>query len=523
MADNAANDIVQANTDKSSYQVGHGTLHEGRYRIYTRYPVVDESNVVQMVNETFATHAMNARHITFLRDYWRGDQPILRREKEVRPEICNKVVENRADEIMSFKLGYQSSEAIQYILSRNGDNDSRAASMADLNDAMFAESKESQDNELLEWMFLCGVGYRFVEADSDEVEHGVESEVLMDTAPFSIHVPDPRSCYLVYSKMYHHRALAAVWCGQDEDDDWMYTVYTPSSKFTVKKSQVVESKPNVIGLIPIIEYDLNSIRIGCFEKVLPILDAINLIDSNRLDGIEQVVQALYLFKNCQIDKDGFLEMLGLGAVSVSSTEGMQGDVSLITNDLDQTQTQTVKDDLISALHDICGMPTKNEGGANDTGSAVYMRDGYGMSESHAKTVELKFKKSERDFLRVVLRICEISRQPIGLSLRDIDIAFNRRNYDNVLTKSQTLSTLLQTNKVDPLDCFKSCGLFTDPEAAYVRAQKYAEQQEQKALEIAQQSDAANGGEGAQDSANVGGRPNKPSNQTEQKPQVNNNR
>ncbi len=471
------------NTDKS--QIGSTAPHLGRFRIYTRYPEVDETNVVAMVNETIGAHDVNAGEIKFLRDYWRGRQPILERTKDVRPEICNKVVENRADEIMSFKLGYQSAEPIQYVLSRDGGDTSLSDGIKELNDCMFVEGKESQDAELLEWMFLCGVGYRMVEPDSEELAHGYESEVLADTAPFTIHVPDPRTCYVVYSKMYHHRPLAAVWRGRDENDGWIFTVYTPSMRYTVHNGAVEESAPNVIGLIPIIEYDLNNIRMGVFEKVIPILDAINLLDSNRLDGIEQVVQALYLFKNCQIDKDGFLEMLSLGAVSVSSTEGASGDVSLITNDLDQAQTQTVKEDLISAVHDICGMPTKNTGGANDTGSAVYMRDGYGMAESHAKISELQFKRSERDFLRVVLRICEIARQPLGITLRDIDVAFNRRNYDNTLTKAQSLVTMLQSGKIDPLDCLKASGLFNDPEAVYARGVAYAEQQQAKAMSIAQ--------------------------------------
>lgn len=482
----------------SEYQAGHSPLHKGRRRIYTRFVQVDKSNVVEMVDETVCAHMVNVAEITYLRDYWRGKQPILTREKAVRPEICNKVVENRADEIMSFKLGYQASEPLQYILSRDGSDESLAESVAKLNEDMFIEGKEPQDAELLEWMFLCGVGYRMVEPDADEAQHLVESDVLKDTAPFSMHIPDPRSCYLVYSKMYHHRPLAAVWQGRDEDDEWIYTVYTPTARFTVKGGSVREDVPNVLGLIPIIEYDLNSVRMGCFERVLPILDAINLLDSNRLDGIEQVVQALYLFKNCQVDKDSFLEMLELGAVSVSSTEGAQGDVSLITNDLDQSQTQTVKADLIEAVHDICGMPARTSSGSNNTSSGTYMSDGYSMAESHAKISELQFKRAERDFLRVVMRICEVARQPLKLTLRDIDIAFNRRSFDNTLTKAQSLVTMLQTSKIDPLDCLKASGLFNDPEAVYARGQAYSEKQQAKALEIAGQRQP--GGDGGEEDA-----------------------
>ena len=468
--------------EKQLYQIGHGRTFLGRQRIYTRYEEVNETNVLEVVNETSTYHYANAGDIIYLRNYWKGDQPILRREKDVRPEICNKVVENRAEEIMSFKTGYQSSEPIQYVLARETEDKAKMKAVANLNDDMFIENKDPLDSELMEWMCLCGVGYRMVESDDEEAGHGVESEVLKDTAPYTLYTCDPRTTYVVYSSMYHRRPVCSVQIGTDEDRKIIYTVHTPKWRFVIDDGALVSTNVNPIGLIPIIEYDLNSTRQGVFERVLPILNAINLLDSNRLDGIEQVVQALYLFKNCDVDEDTFLEMLELGAVKVSTNEGVQGDVTLITNDLDQGQTQTVKDDLIDSMCEICGMPNRNQGGANDTGSAVYMRDGYSMAEARAKSYELQFKRSERDFLRVVLRVCEIQRKPYGITLRDIDVAFNRRNYDNVLTKAQAFSTLVQTNKIHLLDCFKSIGMFSDPEAAYARAVEWMEDQERKAQE-----------------------------------------
>lgn len=463
-----------------AYQVGHGRTLTGRSRIYTRYEKVDASNVVEVVAEAGVQHYSNASDITYLRNYWKGEQPILHREKDVRPEINNKVVENRAEEIMSFKIGYQSSEPIQYILSRKTSEDSKVNGIMHLNEDMFLENKETLDNELMEWMCLCGLGYRMVESDDDEKGHAVESEVLRDTAPYTIYTCDPRSTCVVYSAMYHRRPVCSMQFGTDEENDVIVTVHTPEARFVVKDGAIASMSVNPLGLIPVIEYDLNSTRMGVFERVLPLLDAINALDSNRLDGVELVVQALYLFKNCQIDKDSFLEMLHLGAVSVSSTEGAQGDVSLITNNLDQSQTQLLKEDMLDAMREICGMPNRNTGGANDTGSAVYMRDGYSMAESRAKSYELQFKKSERDFLRVVMRICEIQRKPYGVTLRDVDVAFNRRNYDNVLTKAQAFTTLVQSGSLHLIDCIKAIGQFSDPEGVYERAMEWME--EQRALQ-----------------------------------------
>jgi len=55
--------------------------------------------------------------------------------------------------------------------------------------------------------------------------------------------------------------------------------------------------------IPIIEYPANKARLGAFEIVLPLLDAINNVESNRMDGVEQFIQAFWKFIGCHIEKD----------------------------------------------------------------------------------------------------------------------------------------------------------------------------------------------------------------------------
>ena len=457
----------------------------GRRRIFTNCDVIDETNVAQVIQEAMTTHSANVSEMHYLWNYFRGRQPILDRTKPVRPEICNTIVENHAQEVVNFKTGYQLSEPIQYICraSDEGSEDKYAESIANLNTLMFAESAEAKNRDLFEWMCVCGIGYKFVESDVADSLHGEIDVMDIGGAPFSIHIPEPWSACIVYSDKYHHRPMLGIWIGGCSDGTPIYTAYTEKMCYTVVGSDVVGAEINGTGMIPIIEYDLNNAMIGVFEAALPVLDAINLLESNRLDNIEQIVQALYLFKNCQVDKEEFTEMLQLGAINVTSTDGMQGDVSLLTNASDQVGTQTVKDDLYQALVNICGMPNRNQGGANDTGSAVQLRDGWTLAESHAKSYELQFKKSERSFLRAVLAICKVAGEPVDLKLRDIDLAFNRRNYDNVLTKAQVLTTMLSTNMVDPLDCYKSCGLFTDPSAAYLRGMKYmesrAKEQEEK--------------------------------------------
>lgn len=87
----------------------------GRRVIKSNVKQITRDNVCDVLQKALVDHDLNRSEIDYLWDYYRGKQPILNRTKEVRPEICNKVVENRANEIVSFKVGYLCGEPIQYI------------------------------------------------------------------------------------------------------------------------------------------------------------------------------------------------------------------------------------------------------------------------------------------------------------------------------------------------------------------------------------------------------------------------
>ena len=96
-------------------------------------------------------------------------------------------------------------------------------------------------------------------------------------------------------------------------------------------------------MIPIFEYPANNARLGSFEIVLPLLDAINNVESNRLDGVEQFIQAFVKFVNCDITTDDFVALKELGAIKVKSADGANADVDIVTQELNQVQTQTLVD------------------------------------------------------------------------------------------------------------------------------------------------------------------------------------
>ena len=451
----------------------------GRRKITTDVTELTCGNIISELEDAFSTHLLNRGEIEYLWNYYRGKQPILKRKKKVRPEICNRIVENRANEIVSFKVGYLCGEPIQYV-GRNSD-ESVSQAIAELNEMMFSENKATQDKEVVEWQMICGTAYRLILPD----EKGSE-----DDAPFEMNTLDPRDTFVVYSTDVGSKPVFAVKYRTDRENRRIASVYTKNRYWKIIDNRIAEYKHHALGMIPIFEYPANNARQGAFEIVLPLLDAINMVASNRMDGIEQFIQAFIKFINCDITAEDFKELKDLGAIKVKSSDGQQADVDIVTNELNQMQTQTLVDYLYQTVLTVCGMPNRNGGSStSDTGSAVVLRDGWSAAETRAKDSELMFKKAEQEPLKLILRIIRdtrgLSDALYSLRLRDIDTRFTRRNYDNIQSKSQVLVSMLQQNKIHPRLAFTSCGLFCDAENAYQMSMDYYEEQVKKAMKMEQ--------------------------------------
>lgn len=437
----------------------------GRRVIYTDEAEITRKNIVGVLNKAMATHAANRNEIQYLYDYYRGKQPILGRTKDIRPEINNKLIENRANEIVSFKVGYLMGEPIQYV-NRSG-NENATDGINQLNEFVFAEDKSTKDKELADWFTICGTAYRMVIPDAMGDEP--------DESPFEIYTLDPRDAFVVYYNGLGNKPIMGVKYVVKDDSTIVYSVYTDKMYFEIAGDSVVKCQPHSLGSIPIIEYPANAARLGAFEIVLSLLDSINEIGSNRLDGIEQFVQALLMFKGVDVDADDFDTLREKGGIKVP----LEGDVKYLVQELNQTQTQTLVDYMYQTVLTICGMPNRNGGSStSDTGSAVIMRDGWSAAEARAKDTELMFKMSEKQFLKLAIRITNDLKN-MGLKLADIEIRFTRRNYENIQEKTQVLTTMLSNDKIHPQLAFEHCGLFVDPEIAYTKSMKYAEEREEE--------------------------------------------
>ena len=433
----------------------------GRTQIYTDVEQITAENVVPVLLKALTVHAQNSNEIEYLWDYYRGKTPILGKTKEVRETINHKICVNRANEIVTFKLGYGFGEPIQYI--RRGQDESLTDDINLLNEYMFQENKQAEDNALAEWLYVAGLGMRMTLPGADKDE------------PFKIYTLDPRYSFVVRYNGLGEPVVMGVKYIVKENKQPVYSVYTNDTYYEIESGVITKAQPHLLGGVPIFEYPANAARLGAFEIVLPLLDAINEVESNRLDDVVQFVNSFLALLGGSIDEETAKKLDEFKMLCLP--EGV--DAKYLSVAMQQSDTQVLADNLYEYVLTICGLPNRNGGSStSDTGSAVIMRDGWESAEAQMKSVENEWKRSEKQFLKMVLRILE-DMGDIKLSIRDVEIKFSRRNYDNLQTKSQVLTTLLNNPKIHPELAFLHSGLFLDPEGAYLQSKQWWEANEKK--------------------------------------------
>ena len=414
-----------ANNIERSTQFTEGQFY-GRMDIFSSVDEVTDENVVSVVNDALFWHARNLYEETELLWYCRGRQPVRDRKKKRNRFVCNKVVCNHATEIVTFKSGFFLTQPATYIAR----SDEAQGKVKELNEYLYRSGKMDADNDVVNWFHTVGKGCVLVEpGDTDDV-------------PVVAHSLDPRQAFVIYSVRPGHRPLCGVNAVAIDNalyvdvytSDKVYRMYGSSTAKTTTKAMwptlpvvtdIREVLPNTIGLVPMVEYRYNSENFGVFEPAIPLLNSLNTIISNRIDGVEQFVQSLMVIYNADLPEgEDSTSIKDSGILLLKSTGEQKSDIKILSEQLDQGQTQTLVDDIYNRVLSICKVPVVRYGmtSTSDTGAAALSRDGWQQAINDASNTEDEFKRSNRYFDRIFTEILR-KKGILDVNMTDFELQF----------------------------------------------------------------------------------------------------
>lgn len=443
----------------------------GRRRIYADPVTITKENIIEILTEAMNVHRENAKEIEYLRRYIRGEQPVLHREKRVRKDICNNVVVNLAADVVNFHRGYCFGEPVT-ICRRAGTEET--GGVEGFNAFLAEQDFNSVVLETANDLLVCGIGSMAILPNTNRVEK----------SPFKGLTLDPATSFVIYSNdIYREPMLGVTFCIH-KDKSYTFTAYTADTRFELRSDigggdlKITGVSYNGIGAIPVVEYAMLDLS-GVFEKALPLLDALNVVTSDRVDDNAQAVQSLLWLSNAEISDEDLQKLDELLAIKTSdSGDGRQANVKYVSQPLDQTSVQALESSIEKHILSLCGVPGREQSSGGSTGTAAQIGSaGWKLAEYAAKQIEGSFKKGNRRMLDVALHIIGsamgVPSEIKALCVGDFETKFSRNKMDGGISKSQVLLNLM-TAGVHPRIAFKECDIFCDAEQAYQDSKEYIE-------------------------------------------------
>ena len=468
----------------------------GRLDIYSTYDEINEDNVKEELNSAIVFHNQNMLQEDYLYWYTRGLQPILNRKKEIREDILNIVQVNTAAEIVDFKNGYLLQKPCAYTARRKGVQ----TKLKKLNEFLYRSGKADADNKVADWFHRVGKGVLFVEPNDDK------------EVPFLAYALDPRSAFVVYSLKPGNKPIMGVNYVVN-DNEARFDVFTEKYVFHLSGTKIattvtpekghdylatavsIESmEPNVLGIIPIIEYRYNSVNTSAFELAIPLLDELSNLASNAVDGVEQFIQSLAIAVNCEFPENTTItDIRKAGMIALRSIGENKADFKVLSEQLDQTQTKVLMDGLREEVYHICAMPNRSDGRNYDTTGAAQLASlGWYQADCSARNTEDLFRESNKQFDRIIVKILK-RKGLLDIDPNDFELNFPHGETANVQSKAQAFQTLMTAGFHPELAAEKS-GISSDPVKDMKMSEKWIEARWGNPNEI-DKSEEENGGKG----------------------------
>ena len=225
--------------------------------------------------------------------------------------------------------------------------------------------------------------------------------------------------FIVYSSDVDECPPMNVAYSKQKNSAVVFTIYTPASVFKYKYGHSDASvEVNPLWMIPYRGGPCCGLSgyLCIFEPVVPLVDALNALQSNRLDDVAQYINSFLAILGAQVDEEAYKKLDEWKMPCLP--EGT--DAKYLSSPMSQADVQTLKDDLYQAILTICGVPNRNGGmSTSETGQAVELRDGWSSAETRAKDIKTSFKDSEWEHLTSTPRLSIVFNFPVPVDGEEV--------------------------------------------------------------------------------------------------------
>lgn len=374
----------------------------------------DGSVPVALIAKCIEQHLKDIPRLKKLDDYVDGRHEILKRilDEDV-PNI--KLVANHAEYISSIAVGYVHGTPVSY----SGEGSQY------LNE-LYDEIEENAHNaELGVDMSVFGRAYELIFMNTDEVP-------LPELAVLPVFTTN-----VVCDTTVKHKSMFAFSYTPNTDiNDYVtgYTVhiyckgyidtYTCTNLRQASSYQFVSREESFFGKVQVTEYRNNKKGRGDFEGVLTLIDAYNLLQSDRMNDKEQLLDALLAIENGSLGDDETERSETARLIKKEKILELDqgGKAYWVSKTMNESQVEILKKAIKDDIHEFSKVPCLTDENFVGNSSGIAMKYKLLGLEDLGSTKEQYFKRGLKRRTKMVGNIFNI----IGIAFRASDISANMK-------------------------------------------------------------------------------------------------
>ena len=380
-----------------------------------------------VIKEAITYNEKRRERFDTLDRYYIGDQDILHREK---PDLLhnNKVMINHAKYIVDTNVGYLLGNPVEYQASDKINIDA-------VLDCYKKQTMNDNDSEIAKNCAIFGLQYEYVFANEDAEP---ESAIL-----------DVRNTIIAYDNTIKHNKMFAVnyrpiYKKPTDTNPEYYDVIFVDDKvvrnYRLKGDNLILDNEDTHAFkeVPMIEFVNNKDYLGDFETVVSLIDAYNLIQSDRVNDREQLVDAILCFYGMKFTPE---QMAELKEHRMISNIPMDGKIEYLIKTLNESDTDILRKNIENDIHKISMTPNLADENFANNSSGVAISYKLLAFDQNIKNKERYFERGLMERFRLYNNFLNTKSSMPIVPTEEVDAIFKRNLPRNDYETSQMILNL----------------------------------------------------------------------------------
>ena len=380
----------------------------------------------QVLNDVIDYNEQFKKRFTMLERYYLGQHDgILNRDKDDRLSN-NKVVVNHAKYITDTNVGYLLGNPVDY-------QPSEGIDIEPLLNAYKKQTINDLDSEIAKDVSIYGMQYEYVYANDDGEVKSCEIDNRNAIIVYDDTVEHNKMFGLIYRPVYKG-ATFKYWEIIYVDDKIKRTY----KSYTKSLQKVGEDKPHAFGGVPLICHRNNYECMGDFEPVISLIDAYNLLQSDRINDKEQLVDAILLFYGVDFDEE---QGEALKQSRMLANIPNDAKVEYLTKALNEGDVDILRKSIETDIHKISMVPNMSDVNFVGNSSGVAIRYKLLAFEQNIKNKERYMEKGLMERFKLYNHFLCVKSQMSEVPVEEVDAVFKRNLPSNDFEISQMINNL----------------------------------------------------------------------------------